>query len=238
MRLTCTTKGEEDSSLHKVTSVCSCGNSNKGIPSKLHQHGCRILSFRPPFASSVCVCPDVINANTSPLSPVGLITTSYSVRQPLRKASHIAQTKMHLPRIWLFLNCNCVTDSASSCSVLFGICSSLTVGAKPALLLSRSCSGFCKRDLFLDLSSSVGLYWGATEAFQKKVYLGEKTLKELSYFHVYFFDLGLFIFSCLNPLRPSSWSSCPIRNRKFYWVSKFSHFHSLFSLKRHERQLY
>lgn len=143
-----------------------------------------------PFASSVSVWWDVTTitkmrrALNFPLSPhsVGLITTSCSVPQPLRK--HCSD-RMHLPRMWLFWT-NSVTDSsASSCLGSAPLTAAFTELFRQSCLLPI----WALRDLF-----GPGLHqWNCTEEceqlkhFRRKVYLGEKTLKELSYFHVLFF---------------------------------------------------
>lgn len=111
-----------------VVEDCS---SNKGIPGKSHQHGCRILC-RP--LCILCVCWDVTtnkyNAkvlSTLPFSPhsVGLITTSYSVLRPLRKHRTLLKQNA-LAKNMAFLNCNSVTDS---CLTLCMGSAPLTVGA-------------------------------------------------------------------------------------------------------------
>lgn len=202
------------------------------------------------------------SALNSPLSPysVGLITTSYSLLQPLRKHRTLLRLNA-LAKIVAFLNCNSVKDSASPSR----LGSALTVGATSAAAFTewfrQSCPvpGSARRDL-LDPSPSGGLYRGAwtTEAFQKNVYLGEKTLTELSYFHVliYFFFICLFFLVKTISGHPCGhhvgrwilrqWLSFPERHVSRV-LCRYSNsaaitfpscFHSLFSLKWHERQSY
>lgn len=153
-----------------------------------------------------------------------------------------------------FLNCNSVTNSASA-----------PVWDPLLLTVSAACPAAFTVSALRDLCWTGLHQWDCTEepeAFQKKVYLGEKTLTELSCFHgLCFFDLSLFIFFFLfkkNSLRPSLWSSCRKLSTDMQWLSftehnvsrvlcrnsditveqlVFSHFHSSFSLKWHESQL-
>lgn len=113
-----------------------------------------------------------------------------------------------------FLNCNSVTDFASSCvwELLIWLIATSSAAYTKLSRQSHILPSSTLRDLFLSLASSVGVSWRAwiTKAFQKKVYLGEKTLKELSYFHVHYFLMSsFFFFPCLNSFRPS----CPMLNR-------------------------
>lgn len=173
---------------------------------------------------------------------------------------------MHLPRIWLFWT---VTLWRTLPHPAFWGDSLLWLlhpgGNQHPLLLP----GLFRRSCPLLISALWDLFGpvfirGArtTEAFQKKVYLGEKTLTELSYFHVLYFwsqSFSFFSYSVkrnpsghprghhvrwnrkLNTTAESHWASC-IKSfvSKFRYYSGtmfFSHFHSLFSLKWHERQL-
>lgn len=118
-------------------------------------------------------------ALNSPLSPhsVGLITTSFSLLQPLRKRRTLRKQNA-LATNMAFLNCNSVTDSAPRRVLGF---------RSPDFRLwwRQICPLAVSGPFFLDPSSSEERQ--QLEAFQKKVYLGEKTLTELSYFHVLYF---------------------------------------------------
>lgn len=147
-------------------------------------------------------CRDVQQLNkmrralNSPLSPhsVGLITTSFSLLQPLRKRRTLRKQNA-LAKNMAFLNCNSVTDSASPSvwDLLLWLPASEATSTR---CFSRDCSGRAAplpiSGPFLDPVFIRGAR--TTEAFQKKVYLGEKTLTELSYFHVFYFWSQSFYF--------------------------------------------
>jgi len=165
-----------------------------------------------PFASFVSLwslsrCHDnklkkMQRALNFPLSPhsVGLITTSYSLLQPLRKHRTllICWNKMHLPRIWLFWT---VTLWRTLPHPVFGICSSdclcnqlccfhRTVQAElPASRFS------CKGPFWTCLHQ-----WDCNEEreqlrhFRRKFTSEKRLFKELSYFHVLYFWSQSFYF--------------------------------------------
>lgn len=176
-------------------------------------------SHADPFASS-CLLSDHCYSNKTtlrralnfPLSSrsVGLITTSFSLLQPLRIHRTLRETKMHLPRIWLSWT---VTLWWTLPHPVFGVCSSsplqrevvvVVVGGSwtTSLLLSRDLFSRQSRPLLISAVRDLFLWtcfhqrrennWGISEESLPR----RKDSYELSYLHVlfFFFDLSLFIF--------------------------------------------
>lgn len=186
------------SSFHKVTSVCrKIALVIKAFPVNYNNMAAGFSADL--CASSLSVCWDVTTRNKMrkalnfPLSShsVGLITTSYSVLQPLRKHRTLLRQNA-LAKNMAFMNCN-------SCLILCLGSDPTTVGATSTAAFNRTVQAelpsayLNSKGPFLDLFFISGTVLRSAEAFQKKVYLGEKTLKELSYFHVLCFILFCFL---------------------------------------------